>query len=107
MTGQGAAIVGAADHTSSAVPHATSGALTGQGSAIVGTANRLTQFDTSGNLGGNISIVNGVATRISTYPDPANVLAGIQYGPGFSLTGTLILPPSETAVGLRSFTGRF
>ena len=107
LIGPGSDVIGSADHVTSHVTFTATGALIGQGAVVVGSALHSAQFSTSGDLNGNISIVNGVATRISTSPDPAYVLAGIQYGPGFSLTGTLVLPAGETVVGLRSFTGRF
>jgi hypothetical protein len=63
--------------------HATTGALTGQGSISAGTA------------------------TLSVYPAPADVLAGVVYGPGGIYTGTLTLTAGESIIGLRSFTGRF
>ncbi len=45
--------------------------------------------------------------RIFNYPDPADVRAGVQYGPGGIYVGTLTVGPGETTVALRSFSGRF
>lgn len=43
----------------------------------------------------------------SLYPSPADVRAGVQYGPGGIYVGTLTVTPGELTIALRSFTGRF
>lgn len=40
------------------------------------------------------------------YPDPADVRAGVRYGPGGIYVGTLTVGGGETIIRLRSFTER-
>ena len=130
LTGAGSVIVGSANRSPVAVPHTTTGTLTGQGSAVAGTSSRFRAHATTGSLAGAGSViigaarhntphpttgtligqgstVDGTADRSATYPAPADVLAGLVYGPSGIFTGTLASSPNAPSVGLRSFTTNF
>jgi len=47
------------------------------------------------------------AQSYNQYPDPADVRAGVQYGPGGIYVGTLESTAGELNISLRSFGGRF
>lgn len=84
LEGPGTTLAGAAARTRL---HATSGILAGPGAIVVGTASQPVM--SSGVLVGPGATLAGSATRIALYPDPADVRAGVVYGPGGIYTGTL------------------
>lgn len=113
LTGQGATTAGSAARIAVPVAHSTSGALTGPGTTtagssartrvhatsgvlngvnaivVVGSATRFRAHATSGSLAGTNPKLLGSAARLPLLPDPADVRAGLVYGPGGALTGTL------------------
>ena len=73
---------------------ASSGALAPPGATITGTAVRFRVFGTSGALATGGAVINGSALHTTpgggVYPDPADVRAGVVYGPtGVEFTGTM------------------
>lgn len=112
LVGPGTVLSGSAAHQA---PHPTSGALTGAGAVLTGSAARWRAFATSGALTGQGTTLSGVADheelpvphvasgalvgagaqlsgdaeRSSPYPNPADVKAGVVYGPGDIYVGTL------------------
>lgn len=107
------------------------GALgTAQASGFRGTVSNTSDTAISGQLGTAVAIgytgfvnanrtlegIIGVAQAIGFqgtvlsgggYPDPADVLAGVIYGPGGIYTGTLVPGTGDSVVALRSFTSRY
>lgn len=72
----------------------SSGALVTGGAAITGTAARFRAHGTSGALAATGASITGSALRLTpgggVYPDPADVRAGVVYGPtGAEFTGTM------------------
>lgn len=73
---------------------ASSGALATAGATVAGTAVRFRAFGTSGALATGGAVINGSALHTTpgggVYPDPADVRAGVVYGPtGVEFTGTM------------------
>ena len=77
------------------------------GAEIFGQAEKTHYFDATGDLQGQEALVSGSTNHISLYPYPADVRAGVQYGPNGMYVGTLTIGVGETIIRLRSITERF
>lgn len=105
--GPGSVVDGAADHESRLTEHIAAGDIYGPGPIIFGQAETTHYFDSTGDLVGPGAVVAGEAYHAPLYPDPADVRAGVYYGPGGMYVGTLTIENGEVIIRLRSFTERF
>lgn len=107
LQGSGATVTGDADHEGLFTEHIAAGDIYGPGPVIFGQAEKTHYFDASGDIVGPGAQVAGQAEIALLYPDPADVRAGVHYGPGGMYVGTLTVGAGETIIRLRSFTERF